>query len=176
MVTVLRETGRVYELGQLLAPVPELPLLRRAVETTPPAWGVPTDGPPVRLSERAQQVWAGATAKHTSDGRVDRSASLVQIARVLYDAGASRPQMVAALAERDVALGWEKYTSRRDAEEQYQRTVDVVERGAPTRRRARDDQHGGYSPARRGRNRSAPQYEGMVERLPWGQRGGTTAA
>ena len=114
------------------------------MEATPSARDVPTDGPPVRLSERAQQVWAGATAKHTPDGRVDRSASLVQIARVLFDAGASRPQMVVALAERDVTLGWEKYASRRDAEEQYQRTVDVVERGAPTRRRVRDGQHGGY--------------------------------
>ena len=56
----------------------------------------------------------------------------MQIARVLFEAGASRPQIVAALAERDVALGWEKYTARRDAEEQYQRAVDVVERGTRT--------------------------------------------
>ncbi len=112
VVTVVRETGRVYELGQLVDPLPKLPLVRRVTEmirAPATAWSS------VRLSRAARRVWDGETAKHTPDGRVDRSASLVQIARVLFDAGASAPVIVAALAERDVALGWEKYRARRDA-------------------------------------------------------------
>jgi hypothetical protein len=137
-VKVLSATERVYELGQLVDPLPELPLVRRAMETIRAAADEPTPAtawPPVRLSRAAQRVWDGEAAKRTPDGRVDRSASLVQIARVLWEAGATRPVIVAALAERDVVLAWAKYSGRRDAELQYDRIVDVVEHGARTRRR-----------------------------------------
>lgn len=72
-----------------------------------------------------------------ADGTVDRSASLVRLARVLFDAGAGRDQIVAALAERDEALDWQKYTGRQDTMKQYHRVVALIERGVPTQRRGK---------------------------------------
>jgi putative DNA primase/helicase len=46
----------------------------------------------------------------------------------VYDAGANRPILIAALRERDESLGWRCYTDRRDAEEQYAVVVDELER------------------------------------------------
>jgi hypothetical protein len=137
-VTVLFDTGRVYELGELVDPLPELPLLRRAMASIRAAADVPTPAtawPPVRLSRPAQRVWDGETVKRKEDGSIDRSAALVQIARLLLEAGASEPVIVAALAERDVSLGWQKYTGRRDAEAQYTRIAQLVEAGPRTQRR-----------------------------------------
>jgi hypothetical protein len=73
----------------------------------------------------------------TPDGRVDRSASLVRIARVLYDVGLPREAIAGALAERDVRLGWEKYAGRRDARARYEAIVTLVVNGTRTRRRQR---------------------------------------
>jgi RepB DNA-primase from phage plasmid len=86
------------------------------------------------LSKAARRVLSGESVRWTADGRLDRSGSLVRIARVLYGAGVSRPAIVAALAERDVTLGWRKYVDRHDAEEQYHRIVDLIERGARRQR------------------------------------------
>jgi len=72
-----------------------------------------TDEPPVRLSPEAMRVWRGELPKYR-DGEVDRSASLMKIARVLYNAGATGRVIVEALAERDHKLGYEKYTDHRD--------------------------------------------------------------
>jgi len=82
-------------------------------------------------------VWNGEDAKYAAAGLVDRSASLLRIARVLYEAGMEPAGIVTALAERDATLGWEKYTGRRDAAAQYQAIVAFVQRGARTRRRRR---------------------------------------
>ena len=49
--------------------------------------------------------------------------------------GVAPATIVQALAERDAALGWEKYTGRADALEQYQAIMAFVVRGARTRRR-----------------------------------------
>ena len=73
--------------------------------------------------------------KLTPEGLVDRSASLFRLARVLSDAGIRGVLLAYALAERDEALGWCKYSSRRDALQQYQRLADLVEQGSNTRRR-----------------------------------------
>jgi P4 family phage/plasmid primase-like protien len=69
--------------------------------------------PPVRLDSYGMEVWRGEKPK-VKDGRVDRSASLFAIGRVLYRAGATRSALVAALRERDAALGWHKYTAYAD--------------------------------------------------------------
>jgi hypothetical protein len=58
---------------------------------------------------------------------------LAHIARVLFEAGLDGPLVAAALAERDVTLGWEKYTHRRDAQLQYQALVELVARSPRTR-------------------------------------------
>ncbi len=91
--------------------------------------------PPVPLSRSALRVWTGEDVKFTESGAVDRSSSLIRIARVLLQASAPREVIVAALAERDAALGWRKYSDRREGREQYHRVVDVVERGVPAQRR-----------------------------------------
>jgi hypothetical protein len=83
--------------------IPELP---RAV----PNRNETTGEPPVELGTEALEVWRGENPKAKDTGEIDRSGSLVKMGRVLYDAGATRPAIVAALAERDESLGWQKYT------------------------------------------------------------------
>ena len=88
----------------------------------------PSHGPPVELGPEALKVWRGENPKLKDGGEVNRSASLVKIARVIYDAGATRPAIIAALAERDEALGWRKYAGRPDANTRYHEIVDELER------------------------------------------------
>jgi hypothetical protein len=83
--------------------------------------------PPVELGTEALKVWRGEKPKVKDTGEVDRSASLLKIGRVIYDAGATRRTMTEALKERDLALGWECYTNRRDADKQYQAIIDKLE-------------------------------------------------
>jgi hypothetical protein len=65
--------------------------------------------------------------KAEGTGEVDRSATLMKIGRVLYDAGANRPALAAALRERDFAL-YKKYTNNWDGgEREYHRIVDKLE-------------------------------------------------
>jgi putative DNA primase/helicase len=92
--------------------------------------------PPLELGPESLKVWRGEQPKAKATGGIDRSGSLVKIGRVLYDAGATRPTIVAALAERDEALGWRKYTGRQDAHQRYEEIVDELERnGRNTRAR-----------------------------------------
>jgi hypothetical protein len=86
------------------------------------------DAPPVQLGTEGLKVWRGEKPKAKDDGQLDRSGSLVKIGRELYDAGATRPAIVAALAERDETLGWRKYTGRTDAATRYHEIVDELER------------------------------------------------
>lgn len=80
--------------------------------------GVSTSGePPVPLVGVGLQRWRGELVEGKADGTVDRSDSLFEIGRVLARAGATKEQILEAVAERDSALGWDKFTSRRDARE-----------------------------------------------------------
>jgi putative DNA primase/helicase len=109
--------------------IPELP---RAV----PNRNETTGEPPVELGTEALEVWRGENPKAKDTGEIDRSGSLVKMGRVLYDAGATRPAIVAALAERDESLGWQKYTGRADADIRYHEIVDELEsNGRNTRAR-----------------------------------------
>jgi putative DNA primase/helicase len=109
--------------------IPELP---RAV----PNRNETTSEPPVELGTEALEVWRGENPKAKDTGKIDRSSSLVKIGRVLYDAGATRPAIVGALAERDESLGWRKYTGRADANIRYHEIVDELEsNGRNTRAR-----------------------------------------
>jgi hypothetical protein len=67
--------------------------------------------PPVTLSQNALGWWNGTTAKTTGKG-IDRSATLFTIGLVLAGAGATESQITAALRERDITLGLEKYSTR----------------------------------------------------------------
>jgi hypothetical protein len=83
--------------------------------------------PPVELGPEALKVWRGERPKLKDNGEINRSSTLVKIGRVLYDAGATRPAIVASLAERDEALGWRKYAGRHDADTRYHEIVDELE-------------------------------------------------
>jgi len=93
-----------------------------------------TAEPPVELTHEALEVWRGEKPKVKHTGEIDRSGSLVKVGRVLYDAGATRPAIVAALAERDDALGWQKYTGRPDADRRYHEIVNELESNGRNRR------------------------------------------
>src|SRR5215208_1838273 len=82
--------------------------------------------PPVELAPEALKVWRGEKPKAKDTGEIDRSASLMKIGRVLYDAGASPRVVAEALKERDLTLSYQKYTNRRDADEQYQVIADKL--------------------------------------------------
>jgi hypothetical protein len=86
------------------------------------------DEPPVALDSEQMRWWTGEKFKEKEDGEIDRSKTLLMIGRALYDAGANRNVIVEALSDRDVALGYEKYSDRRDAEEQYHKIVDELEK------------------------------------------------
>lgn len=86
------------------------------------------DGPPVMLSPDALRVWRGEAPKLKENGEVDRSAALLHIGRVLYDAGATRAPITAALRGRDIALNWRVYVDRRDADKQYNNIFNELER------------------------------------------------
>ena len=103
--------------------IPELP---KAIPNTNA--GRSTAEPPVELMPEALKVWRGEKPKAKHTGEIDRSGSLVKVGRILYDAGATRSALVAALAERDEALGWRKYTGRADADIRYHEIVDELER------------------------------------------------
>jgi P4 family phage/plasmid primase-like protien len=91
--------------------------------------GAAADGePPVSLGPEAIKVWRGEDPKTTDTGELDRSGTLLKIGRALYDAGANRPVMVQSLRERDLTLGYKKYTGRTDSDKQYQAIVSVLER------------------------------------------------
>jgi hypothetical protein len=131
-VRVVAMTGTQYDLDELVTPLQGRPPGgARQPAPTPsrpePPGGADAVQPPVYLSGYAKRIWEGMAVKYTPDGRVDRSASLLRIARVLAGARLSRSAIVAALAERDVALGWNKYTEREDALEQYERIVDYTQ-------------------------------------------------
>jgi putative DNA primase/helicase len=103
--------------------IPEIP---KAIPNT--KGGRSTAEPPVELMPEALKVWRGEKPKAKHTGEIDRSGSLVKVGRILYDAGATRSALVAALAERDEALDWRKYTGRADADIRYHEIVDELER------------------------------------------------
>ncbi len=134
LVRVVARTGTRYDLSAF-GPDP-LILLPRRDGCQQPSFnhtGAAETGSvisPVRLSGAGREVWEGVVYTRKADGTMDRSASLVRLARVLFDAGATHATIVAALAERDAALGWRKYSDRADGAKQYQRIVDLVTEGS----------------------------------------------
>jgi hypothetical protein len=124
------------ELDRILPPLPETPKRERDA-------GEGDGTAPVVLDAYGQETWRGEHPKTRDGGILDRSGSLLKIARVLYDAGATRPTIVAALRERDAALEWNKYTGRADGEQRYQGAVDELEKtGRNPQYRATIGQHG----------------------------------
>lgn len=126
-------TGRVYDAEDLARVLPAIPAPAppSPIERAQPSLATDrgNDDPfVVPFTGRALSIWGGHDVKRTPDGRVDRSASLVRIARLLSRAGRSTEAIIAALAERDARLGWRKYSDRDDAARQYERIADLVQR------------------------------------------------
>ncbi len=109
------------ELDRTLPPLPEILSTNGHNDHT-------HDEPPVELGPEARKVWQGERPKAKDTGEVDRSASLLKIGRVIYDAGATRRTVADALRERDIALGWKCYSNRQDADKQYQAIAGALER------------------------------------------------
>src|SRR5215217_2232898 len=84
------DASRTYSAGDLDRILPPLP---EAASTNGHTLGhdhaLHPDEPPVELRPEALKVWRGEKPKAKNTGEVDRSASLMKIGRVLYDAGAS---------------------------------------------------------------------------------------
>lgn len=133
-VSVLSHTERRHDADALAASLPDI---------GPPPPGADDGAPPTKLtgstldreelarlplSREARRILDGDAVALAPDGRVDRSASLVRIARVLHGAGVPPERIAATLAERDVSLGWRKYTDREDAARQYAKIAALVSR------------------------------------------------
>ncbi len=71
----------------------------------------------------AVKWWNGETVKRKPDGEIDRSATLWAIGGQLARGGTTQVCIAEALAERDIALGFGKYTDR---PEEYQRIAEKV--------------------------------------------------
>jgi P4 family phage/plasmid primase-like protien len=83
--------------------------------------------PPIVLSPEARKVWRGEALKLKEGGEVDRSATLLHIGRVLYDAGGNRRVVVEGVRERDAALGFHKYTNNRGGgQREYERIFEKL--------------------------------------------------
>jgi DNA polymerase I-like protein with 3'-5' exonuclease and polymerase domains len=119
----VHESGRAYRWLEDVAPVEVPPwagqfvldrLAERDAINDDPVIAAETSVPPVALTPEQHQVWDG---NGPSD---DRSNSLVDIAKMLCDAGYQDVEGIASiLAERDHTLGWHKYSRRRNAAVQY---------------------------------------------------------
>jgi hypothetical protein len=128
---------------------------------------VADDDPPVVLAPEALKVYRGENPKLKENGEVNRSATLMKIARVLFDAGANKRVIVGAVAERDRTLGYEKYTGNRDGgRKEYERIfsklgernsrVHVIVGGGEKREKAEDASENTSWP-----EMEAPAYRGV---------------
>lgn len=128
-VTGMATEARRWSRAELEEALPELPEARKTPSAKPAAVSSRGNGgavgPPVALSGKALEIYEGRTPI-LGDGGVDRSATLMQIASVLFNAGLQRPALVPALEERDRTLSFEKFIQR---PQEYDRIVDKLEAG-----------------------------------------------
>ena len=108
------------------------------------------DAPPVRLPDWAMALWTGENVVDAADGQerpakevttIDRSETLWRIGKALGTAGLDLKTIAGAVANRDVALGYDKYSKRRNgfAAREYNRIAtkavsEYVPEGTPTLR------------------------------------------
>ncbi len=99
------------------------------------------DDPPVVLDDHGLAVWRGekAVLKEESPGEVDRSSTLFKIGAELARAGATPKAIRDALADRDISLGYRKFSGRPDerAELEYRRIANKVAREAKAKKASR---------------------------------------
>src|SRR5205823_123867 len=83
VVSVLARTGQRYDPAVLAGLLPAAPARAAPTAPAPASEHGETTAPPSALSRPARAVWNGDDVKLTPAGRVDRSASLLRLARVL---------------------------------------------------------------------------------------------
>jgi hypothetical protein len=96
-------------------------------------------------------------AARKADGGVDRSLSLVFLARALYHAGLAGRYLAAELEASDLRLGWRKYTGRADAAKCY---GDIAAGTIARSRRSRPVIHLGHPSAQDERSGPEPSPDG----------------
>jgi hypothetical protein len=109
------------ELDRILPKLPPTPKV--LVDNINKVDGDTDNEPPVVLSLTALAVWRGEKPVLKPNGEIDRSESLYKIGVVLHEHNATRPTIIAALAERDTALGWNRYS---DVPHEYGRIAAKV--------------------------------------------------
>lgn len=108
---------------------------RAARRPAAPLFDDDEDGaPPVELRDEALDRWHGRLYHRRASGEVDRSWSLWALACALLEAGLKTRFVVELIADRDVALGWEKFAGRRDAAERYRLIVERARAGLGPKR------------------------------------------
>jgi hypothetical protein len=113
--------------------------------------------PTVRLRSTAMKWWTGEKFSESPNG-IDRSATLYMIGLALASANASTGMIVDALAERDVTLGYNKYSGRKDAATQY---MTIAHKAIAAQSHSMEPYTNGSSPA------SAPENEIEERVVPW---------
>lgn len=129
VVRVTAHRDRIYDPALLLAPYADLLFFAPRSAPAPTPSTAPENAPPSgRTPTRtAHRILSGEEYQCRPDGSIDRSASLVQLGRVLHGLGYRGDHLADELARRDAALGWHKYTERPDAREQYEKIVTLLE-------------------------------------------------
>ncbi|MGE3074469.1 MAG: phage/plasmid primase, P4 family [Dehalococcoidia bacterium] len=109
------------ELEELEASAPELPgkvRPRIGVRALTPKGKALSTEPPVKLKGVDLKRWQGREPLLPGE-KQDRSTRLGRIAAMLVRCGATFEQVRDSLEERDISLGFRKYTGREDASERY---------------------------------------------------------
>lgn len=128
-------SGReVFTTSDEPAPAPDwvVQRLTEAARKKPTPTISDSDEPPVRLKyAEALCLWTGELVADkdgkiapAKDAECDRSLTLFYIGLKLAEANATRTAIVATLQERDEALGYCKYTTRKDSAERYAEIAD----------------------------------------------------
>jgi len=145
-----RTGDRIFLENPLITPAPcpkwMLDWIERYRTEARPVPELDPGAPPVRLDAEELQWWTGRKTVQSSDGEVDRSATLFTIGIVLARANASVEAIAEALAERDATLGYGKYSERQDGPLRYREIAAHVmeKRTANQRPKARPGRPSDY--------------------------------
>jgi len=77
-------------------------------------WDEDLPAVPTITTQHLKTWWDGTSYVSLPGGGVDRSATLFRLGQLLAAQGSSGPEIVSALRDRDEALGYRKYSRRRD--------------------------------------------------------------
>ena len=172
----LHQSGRHYQwIDPSDATLPDAPawaqllIWEAASKTpkTPPNWNT---NPKVdidlnNLDAEAKLWWDGTKSAIASNGEIDRSYTLFTIGRLLAQQGFDGPSISNALADRDVALGYNKYSIRKDHGSRAYSDI-ALKVTSPSTRQPKDSQRSApkahYTPPPEPQNPRLSQYHTNV--------------